>query len=145
MASGRIDEARKSLAAAVKRDPEVMADDLVLMQWATRQPGVDEKAVQRVLNYTPGTDPLEYRAIRGQTDEIFAIIQDEHEDPSMRMQLYQLLRQVAAAPLMADPRAKQLLRKYGFEAYWREKGWPALCHPLGSDDFECAPALAKAG
>jgi len=27
-----------------------------------------------------------------------------------------------------------------FVAYWREKGWPSLCRPLGDDDFECGPA-----
>jgi hypothetical protein len=40
---------------------------------------------------------------------------------------------------LADPRAKELLREWGFEAYWRVKGWPALCRPLGESDFECGP------
>jgi hypothetical protein len=45
--------------------------------------------------------------------------------------------------LLQDPRAKALMREYGLEAYWREKGWPALCRPLGADDFECGPATAR--
>ena len=32
------------------------------------------------------------------------------------------------------------LREAGFEAYWREKGWPPQCRPLGDTDFECSPA-----
>jgi hypothetical protein len=69
---------------------------------------------------------------------VFARLEDLDQDPSIRLQLYEFLRQVPAQWLLADPRAKSLLRDYGFEAYWREKGWPALCHPVGSDDFECA-------
>ena len=143
LAWGRIDLARKALAAAVQRAPQVMADDVVLMKWATRQPDADEKAVRRVLAYTPDTDPLVYMAIRGEIDPVFARIEDKNQDVSLRMELYQFLRQVPARPLLADPRAKKLLREYGFEAYWREKGWPALCHPLGSDDFECGAAAGK--
>jgi hypothetical protein len=45
------------------------------------------------------------------------------------------------APLLTDPRWKEALSRYGFVAYWREKGWPAYCRPLGDDDFECGPAV----
>jgi len=142
LAWGRIDLAQKSLAAAAARDPEVMAQDVLMMRWATRQQGVDEQAVQRELSYNTATDPLIYVAMRGDADALFARAQ-ALQDPGARLELYQLLRQVPAQPLLADPRAKKLLREYGFEAYWREKGWPALCHPLGSDDFECGPAAVK--
>ena len=143
LAWGRIDLAQKALAAAVTRDPAVMADDVVLMKWATRQPDVDDKAVQRVLAYTRDTDPLVYMAIRGEVDPVFARLEDKNQDPASRQQLYESLRQVPARPLFADPRAKKLLREYGFEAYWREKGWPALCHPVGNDDFECGAVAGK--
>lgn len=42
--------------------------------------------------------------------------------------------------MLEDPRAKDALVRYGVVAYWRENGWPALCRPLGADDFECTPA-----
>jgi TolB-like protein len=142
LAWGRMDLAQKSLAAAVARNPKVMADDVVLMKWATRQPDADAAAVQRVLAYSPDTDPLVYLAIRGDADAIFARLRDEKQDPSLRLQLYEFFRLVPARPLLADPRAKALLRDFGFEAYWREKGWPALCHPVGSDDFECGAGAA---
>lgn len=57
-----------------------------------------------------------------------------------RFYLYNHLEAAVAAPYFTDPRAKRLLREAGFETYWREKGWPALCRPLGETDFECAPA-----
>jgi TolB-like protein len=32
---------------------------------------------------------------------------------------------------------KQYVRKAGFVDYWRARGWPDLCHPVGKDDFAC--------
>jgi hypothetical protein len=34
-------------------------------------------------------------------------------------------------------RFKALMRKAGFVDYWRERGWPDLCRPMGADDFVC--------
>jgi tetratricopeptide (TPR) repeat protein len=135
---GRLGLAQQSLAAAVQRDPEVMASDVALMRWATRQPGFDERVLQRALAYSSQTDPLVYLAMRGEDDAIFARLQDPKQDSSVRLAMFQFLQQVPARHLLADPRAKKLLREYGFEAYWRQKGWPALCHPVDGDDFECA-------
>jgi TolB-like protein/DNA-binding SARP family transcriptional activator len=41
------------------------------------------------------------------------------------------------APVRKTERFKAFVRKAGFVDYWRAKGWPDLCHPIGSDDFEC--------
>ncbi|HUE62984.1 MAG TPA: TIR domain-containing protein [Rhizomicrobium sp.] len=43
----------------------------------------------------------------------------------------------AAAPLRNTERFKTLMRKVGFVKYWRARGWPDLCHPVGADDFAC--------
>jgi len=34
-------------------------------------------------------------------------------------------------------RFKALMKKVGLVDYWRAKGWPALCRPIGADDFVC--------
>ena len=34
-------------------------------------------------------------------------------------------------------RFKAYVRKAGFVDYWRAKGWPDLCRPVGADDFVC--------
>jgi tetratricopeptide (TPR) repeat protein len=43
----------------------------------------------------------------------------------------------AFAPLRKTERFKALARRSGLVDYWRERGWPDLCRPVGADDFEC--------
>ena len=41
------------------------------------------------------------------------------------------------APVRKTERFKAFMRKVGFVDYWRAKGWPDLCRPVGADDFVC--------
>jgi len=41
------------------------------------------------------------------------------------------------AAVRKTERFKALARKTGLVSYWKTRGWPDLCHPLGADDFEC--------
>ena len=41
------------------------------------------------------------------------------------------------ASLRKTQRFKAVVRAWGFPNYWRERGWPDLCRPIGTDDFEC--------
>ena len=45
------------------------------------------------------------------------------------------------APVMKEvrqlPRFKEYVREIGLVDYWKQYGWPDLCHPVGDDDFEC--------
>jgi len=41
------------------------------------------------------------------------------------------------APLRQTERFKGLVRKAGLVDYWRARGWPDLCRPMGADDFVC--------
>ena len=34
---------------------------------------------------------------------------------------------------------REQLLDMGLVDFYREHGWPDLCHPLGEDDFECDP------
>jgi TolB-like protein/DNA-binding SARP family transcriptional activator len=43
----------------------------------------------------------------------------------------------AAAPLRKTERFKALVRNAGLVDYWRARGWPDLCRPVGADDFVC--------
>lgn len=44
-------------------------------------------------------------------------------------------------PIMREARRtsdfKILVRELGLVEYWRARGWPSLCRPLGANDFEC--------
>jgi TolB-like protein len=41
------------------------------------------------------------------------------------------------APLRKLERFKVFVRNAGLVDYWRARGWPDLCRPVGTDDFEC--------
>ena len=34
-------------------------------------------------------------------------------------------------------RFKAFVRNAGFVDYWRVRGWPEFCRPIGADDFVC--------
>ena len=44
-------------------------------------------------------------------------------------------------PLYRNYRAsdefKDAIRHYGYYALWKESGFPPMCKPIGTDDFEC--------
>ena len=41
------------------------------------------------------------------------------------------------SPVRKTGRFTAYLRKAGFVDYWRARGWPDLCRPVGADDFVC--------
>jgi len=41
------------------------------------------------------------------------------------------------APVRKTAAFKEAARKYGLVEYWRARGWPDVCRPVGADDFEC--------
>ena len=43
----------------------------------------------------------------------------------------------AAAPVRKSKNFKTYAREIGLLDYWRARGWPDLCHPVGVDDFAC--------
>ena len=47
------------------------------------------------------------------------------------------LWQPSYASVRATERFKALMRSTGMMDYWRARGWPDLCRPMGADDFVC--------
>jgi hypothetical protein len=41
------------------------------------------------------------------------------------------------APVRRSERFKAYARKLGLVDYWRARGWPEFCRPVGTDDFVC--------
>jgi tetratricopeptide (TPR) repeat protein len=137
---GRIEPARNALAEAMRFRPEVAAQHAELFRWSQGEPGIDDAEARRIVWERPGHTL--YAAHRGDADMFFAFFESE-EHRIRRYMLYLNVATPIARPLLADPRTKEMLTRYGFVAYWREKGWPSLCRPLGDDDFECGPAVGK--
>ena len=41
------------------------------------------------------------------------------------------------SPTRRTERFKALMRNAGMVDYWRQRGWPAFCQPIGATDFKC--------
>jgi tetratricopeptide (TPR) repeat protein len=41
------------------------------------------------------------------------------------------------APVRKTAHFRELMKRAGFVDYWRARGWPDLCRPVGADDFVC--------
>jgi TolB-like protein len=50
---------------------------------------------------------------------------------------YAALWHPAYAVVRKTERFRTFVRNAGLVEYWRAKGWPDLCHPVGADDFVC--------
>jgi len=50
---------------------------------------------------------------------------------------FQYIWHASYAPARKTQSFRQFVRDAGFVDYWRQRGWPDLCHPVGADDFAC--------
>jgi TolB-like protein len=88
---------------------------------------------------------------RGQQPVDFLYLQKGTPTPVVERHLVDLERDVevgfvlgnrviwhpAYAPVRNTERFKTFVRKAGYVEYWRAKGWPEVCRPVGADDFIC--------
>jgi TolB-like protein/Tfp pilus assembly protein PilF len=72
----------------------------------------------------PGSRALEYSEAEVKTGYLSANVAEVFWYP-------------AAAPLRKTERFKTLMRNAGIVDYWRARGWPDLCRPVGADNFAC--------
>jgi TolB-like protein len=134
---GRTDEARLELAEGRKRWPEVFSFAQTLLPWALEGQSLDEATYQAALAGARTGDAIHFIVARGNAD----LYDAELERSGATMQGYYFsylndsVRQGHA--LLRAPQVKSNLVRYGFVDYWREKGWPEACRPLGREDFEC--------
>jgi TolB-like protein/tetratricopeptide (TPR) repeat protein len=137
---GQVEAARTEMAAAQRTAAAVVAKDALLFHWAVKDPDADDAEARRLVGEQ--TQFAIYAVLRGDRDLFLA----SFERDSARIGRYGFFPEISypvAQPWLRDPRVKTMLARYGFVAYWREKGWPVLCRPLGSDDFECGPVTGK--
>ena len=138
--AGNLDAARSALVAAMQAAPAAMDGAESLFKWATHDPAVDDAQVRRTIA-AQSLDVI-YVVVRPDAGFFFDVYEKEPAR-QIRYNLFADLSVPVAQPILEDPRAKDALKRYGFVDYWREKGWPALCRPVGSDDFECGTAAGS--
>jgi predicted Zn-dependent protease len=137
LAYGRADEARAALTEIVSRWPNDAAFAQTLLPWALGESDVDPIKLRAAIADAPGREASRYFIARQDIDGYNADI----ESQGAITQAYYFGNLYSSKPaghtMLRDPRVKAMLVRYGFPAYWREKGWPAGCRPLGETDFEC--------
>jgi len=142
LAYGRGDEARTALAEIVTRWPKDAAFAETLLPWALGEPGADPDKLRAAIADAPSGEANNYFIARRDVDGYNADIQTR----GVILQAYYFANLYASRPaghaMLRDPRVKAMLVRFGFPAYWREKGWPGGCRPLGETDFECGLAAA---
>ena len=120
------------LCLRAMRDPELVPKLAAAMQ------NLDPYSNKQV---TPIMDGI------GQLDMCYALVGDDQGEMDMIESGVRTLTWYGIQPLWFPdedkhrlrqmPQFKKLVRDMGLVDYWREAGWPDLCHPKGEDDFEC--------
>jgi TolB-like protein/tetratricopeptide (TPR) repeat protein len=139
---GRSDEARAALAEIMTRWPKDAAFAQTLLPWALGQSNVDPVKLRAAIADSPAGEASRYFIARQDIDGYNADI----ETQGAILQAYYFANLYSSKPaghaMLRDPRVKAMVVRFGFPAYWREKGWPAGCRPLGETDFECGTDAA---
>ncbi len=134
---GRADEARAAFAEVQARWPKDAAFAQKLVPWALGDAGIEPNDLRTAIADAPTGEGGIYLTARQDVDGYNAYLKTLGAIP----QEYYFAKPYGSKPagheMLRDPRVKAKLVEYGFVAYWREKGWPAGCRPLGNTDFEC--------
>jgi len=144
MAFERSDEARAAAADIQSRYPLDGKLVQILLPWALGEGRVDDAAGRKALNALPVMEETVYIIARR---DIAAYVEHFRSSGPMEQTYffaYLYGKGAAGRPILRDPRVKPQLKEYGFVAYWRDKGWPRGCRPLGDTDFECGLDPTKA-
>jgi hypothetical protein len=62
---------------------------------------------------------------------------EPYEEGNQSFNDLSLLFHSSYAPVRKMERFKKIIRDAGLIDYWRERGWPSYCRPVGTSDFEC--------
>src|SRR5213595_2891221 len=133
----RADEARTALAEVETRWPRDAAFAQTLLPWALGESEIDPAKLRAAVADAPPGEATFYFIARQDINGLNAYIDTLGAIP----QQYYFIDLYGSKPMgqamLRDPRIKAVVARFGFPAYWREKGWPAGCRALGETDFEC--------
>jgi TolB-like protein len=137
LAYGRADGARTALAEIETRWPKEAAFAQQLLPWALGEPGVDPVKLRAAIADSPPGEAAFYLIARQDIDGYNAYIDTLGAIPQQYYFIDLYGNKPMGQAMLRDPRVKAMIVRFGLPAYWREKGWPAGCRPLGETDFEC--------
>jgi TolB-like protein len=63
---------------------------------------------------------------------------EPYEEANLSSNEVSLLFHSTYALVRNTPRFKKVIQDSGLVNYWRERGWPEFCRPVGADDFACS-------
>src|SRR5216117_2893894 len=139
----RADGARTALAEIETRWPRDAAFAQTLLPWARGESDIDPVKLRAAIADAPPGEAAGYFIARQDIDGLNAYIDTLGAIP----QQYYFIDLYGSKPMgqamLGDPRVKAMVARFGLPAYWREKGWPAGCRPLGETDFECGADAAQ--
>jgi hypothetical protein len=143
LAYGRADEARAALREIISHWPEDGAFAQQLLPWALGEPGIDPEKVRVAIADAPQDEASYFLIARQDVDGYNAYIKTH----GAIVEAYYFANLYSSEPaghtMLRDPRVKAMLVRYGFPAYWREKGWPSGCRRIDESDFECGLATTS--
>ena len=144
LAFSRRDEVLEQAADVEARYPADGRLVKILVPWVLGESKPDDAAVDAALNALPIVEPAHYLIARHDVGGFLDHFRDVGPMEQTYFFAYLYQSRPAGWSMLNDPRVKAKLNEYGFVAYWREKGWPVGCRPLGENDFECGIDAAGA-
>ena len=134
---GRSGEVHTAAGNFYKRFPQRAKIVKVLLAWTYHQPITDSALLKRAMQKVGGWELPYFIVARGDVPAYLNFL--DNSGSVGHTYLFEVLgySRPSGWKMLQDPRIKARLREYGFVTYWREKGWPAACKPLGGTDFEC--------
>jgi TolB-like protein/tetratricopeptide (TPR) repeat protein len=137
IAYGRADEARAALAEIETRWPKEAVFAQTLLPWALGESGIDPDKLRAAIADAPPGEASHYFIARRDVDGYNSYVAALGAIPRQYYFADLYGNRPLGQAMLRDPRVKAMLVRFGLPAYWREKGWPLGCRPLGEADFEC--------
>jgi TolB-like protein/tetratricopeptide (TPR) repeat protein len=134
-AAGRYTDAAETILAIV---PQTRYGDggQLIVEAARLMRGAPLKTVSESLPVLPGRLNFVYAYV-GAPDRMMEYPERALEVGLAGSTVSTLMFEPLMAPVRKTDRFKKWARTAGLVDYWRERGWPEFCRPVGADDFVC--------
>ena len=126
--SGRVNEAYDLVANCAKCSPETKTYVMALLDQVEKP---DPNFQHEALKFKPSRY---FTILTGRSDYYIDGVKDNFASGGYVF-FYALGFNIGDTA--ADPRFKPMIIDSGLLRYWRARGWPKRCRPIGDDDFEC--------